>query len=205
MSKLRWILPILLVGLVMTGCRQQTQSAADANLDIALRLDPESPVVGQATLIVTVKDPSGNPVNDAKVSARGDMNHAGMVPVIKDAESSKDGEYTIPFEWTMAGDWTVEVTVEQADGTKVSKTFDESVAVNPEATETMNMDMSAEATETMNMDMTAEATETMDMGAEATETMNMEVTAEATEVMDMSSSDSMAAATPTPESSESSG
>ena len=182
MSKIRWILPFLLIGLVLAGCRQQTQSATDASLDIALRLDPEAATVGDATLIVTVKDSSGNPVNDAKVSARGDMNHAGMVPVIKDAASSKDGEYTIPFEWTMAGDWTVEVTVELKDGTKVSKTFDESVETSGEAG-SMNMDMSGEATETMNMDMTAEATEAMDMG----------------------SSDSMAAATPTPESSESSG
>ncbi|MBZ0302686.1 MAG: FixH family protein [Anaerolineae bacterium] len=150
------ILSALLVILALTGCRQQTQEAASANLQIDLRVEPEEPVTGDATLIVTVTDSAGNPVIATKVSARGDMNHAGMTPVIKDAEPSDGGEYSIPFEWTMAGDWTVEITVELADGTKVSQTFEESVASGP-GKDSMNMDMG-------DMDMTAEATEAMDMG-----------------------------------------
>ena len=62
------------------------------------------------------------------MAARGDMSHAGMAPVIASSEDDADGVYRIPFEWTMAGDWFVDVTVTLADGREVVQRFDLSVS-----------------------------------------------------------------------------
>jgi hypothetical protein len=130
MNRFRRILPLLLVLLMLLGCRQQTPDAAQTGLMIDLRVEPEDSTVGEATLIITVTDASGSPVNDASVSARGDMNHAGMVPVLADVDGGAAGEYTLPFEWTMAGDWFVEITVTLPDGTTAVQTFDRHVAAS---------------------------------------------------------------------------
>jgi hypothetical protein len=136
MRHLRWILLAASV-LLIAGCRQQTQNAA-AGFTIHLRTEPENPAVGESTLRIAVRGADGTPITHAKVSVRGDMNHAGMMPVLAAAERVENGEYVVPFEWSMAGDWMVEVTVELPDGIKESETFQQFVAVS-EATETMDM------------------------------------------------------------------
>jgi hypothetical protein len=117
-----WKLLTLMILSLLVGCRQQ--APPEASLQIDLRAEPEAVSVGDSMLIVTVLDADGQPVNDAKVTARADMNHAGMVPEIETVESGTDGEYTIPFEWSMAGDWIIEVTVELESGVSQSQTFD---------------------------------------------------------------------------------
>ncbi len=126
MQNWKWLTLLLL--LLLVGCRQETQTTDDNSLQIDLRVEPEAPIVGEATMIVTVRDANDQPINDATVTVRGDMNHAGMVPVIEVVESGTDGEYFLPFEWTMAGDWIVEVSVELPDDTVETQTFDLAVS-----------------------------------------------------------------------------
>jgi hypothetical protein len=161
MPKPRWTIALLILLTVLTGCRQQAQTTAD-NLTIDLRIDPDMPMVGDATLVITLTGADDQPVSDATVTARGDMSHAGMVPVIETVESGTDGVYELPFEWTMAGDWTVEVTVELANGETATQSFD--LSVEGEAMNMDNMDM--ESTEEMDMDMDMAATPTMEMADE---------------------------------------
>ena len=141
MNQLKWTLVIVFLLSFAAGCRQQAQTSA-SSLQIDLQVAPTTPAVGDASLQVTVKDANGQPVNDAKVSARGDMSHAGMVPVIQEVQGGTNGVYDIPFQWSMAGDWTVEVTVTLASGDTTSKTFDYSVAgaaMNMESTDEADM------------------------------------------------------------------
>lgn len=121
-------LTFLLVISMIGGCRQQTPTPnSDSDLNIALAVEPEPLVVGEATLVITVTDPSGAPVNDAQIAARGDMSHAGMAPVFGEVEGGTNGQYRVPFQWTMAGDWIVEVTVTLANGETAIKSFEASV------------------------------------------------------------------------------
>jgi hypothetical protein len=123
-KRLCWI---ALLALLIAGCRQQTTHST--SITMALSLEPEPPVVGAAEFRVSLTSADNLPITDATVTVRGDMSHAGMVPVIAKAERVEGVLYVVPFEWTMAGDWTVEVSAELSDGTTASQTFDYTVAV----------------------------------------------------------------------------
>lgn len=138
---------LMLIGiLVLVGCRQPAPpSAGDAGLQIGLTLEPDPPVTGAATLRVSVRN-GGQPVDDAKLNVRGDMTHAGMIPVIRDIDESADGVYVVPFEWTMSGDWIVDMTVTLADGQTVQQRAE--VTVAPGENEPENHDDHADHEET---------------------------------------------------------
>jgi hypothetical protein len=120
------ILAILLIGMLIAGCRQNN-IVTNTSVQITMAVEPATAVVGEATIVVTLTDEAGQTINGAQVTVRGDMNQAGMEPVIRDTSESADGVYRLPFEWTMGGDWIVTVTAELPDGTIAEETFELSV------------------------------------------------------------------------------
>ncbi|MDE2635536.1 MAG: copper chaperone PCu(A)C [Chloroflexota bacterium] len=120
-ANLRLLTGLALVLLVIAACRQQ-QPAAPA--DIQLELKASDTRAGETTLMLMVTDADGKPLsNPGTLSVRGDMNHAGMVPVFAEAEGATDGVFSLPFEWTMAGSWLVEASLTLPSGTVASETF----------------------------------------------------------------------------------
>lgn len=117
---MRWLIFTLLL-LTLTACRQQPP-ANTADLDISLTITPDN-LVGEALAVVTVRNRAGQPVDNARVQLRGDMTHAGMVPVIVETSTSADGRYELDFNWTMGGDWFVDVTVTLPDDTFARQRF----------------------------------------------------------------------------------
>jgi hypothetical protein len=116
--------------LMLAGCRQQAEPIANENVNIAVSFAPNELTIGASTVVVTLTDTAGNPINDATVNIRGDMNHAGMQPVIRDIEAGANGSYSTEYEWTMAGDWEVTVVVTLPDGTSAEQRFDYAVTGN---------------------------------------------------------------------------
>ena len=105
--------------------RRIVKDVSAEDVEIALAVEDENLSVGEATLVVTVTDEDDNPVTDATVEVRGDMDHAGMVPVIPEpVTENEDGVYRIPFEWTMGGDWIVIVEVTLTDDTVAAQEFE---------------------------------------------------------------------------------
>ncbi|MEO0560774.1 MAG: FixH family protein [Chloroflexota bacterium] len=158
----RSIIPLLIVLLfTVAGCRAANEPTepGEMGVEITLAVDPVEPTVGDATLLVTVQTADGDPINDAQISLRGDMDHAGMQPVNREVSSGEDGQYTVPFEWTMGGDWFVVVTATLADGTVVEQTFDYTVDGE------MNMDMGDEE-DMGDMEMSEDDEMDMDMSDE---------------------------------------
>ncbi|MGV2434509.1 MAG UNVERIFIED_CONTAM: FixH family protein [Anaerolineae bacterium] len=71
---------------------------------LILVMDSASLIVGETNLLVSVVDAEGKPVEGATVNVIGNMNHAGMVPVVvENITALTDGNYVVPFEWTMGG------------------------------------------------------------------------------------------------------
>ena len=99
--------------------------------DVVITLLP--PEAGAPYLKVSLHDAANSPITDAQVSLEGNMNHAGMVPVVSEpvsdnADGAADGLYQLPFEFTMFGDWIITVSVTTADGHTAST--DVNVSVN---------------------------------------------------------------------------
>ncbi len=81
-------------------------------------------LVGETRLLLRVSDRDGKAVsNPGTLSLRGDMDHAGMAPVLAEAERAVDGVFSLPFEWTMAGGWIVEATLTLPNGEVAVETF----------------------------------------------------------------------------------
>lgn len=129
---IRFTLLLLVLMMVLIGCRQEEAPADNPDINVEMRVEPDPPVVGDSTLYVTVTDAQGNPINDANVMVRGDMSHAGMVPVMRDVQAgAQGGVYEIPFEWTMGGDWFVDVTVLTAGGDSRQVRFEYTLPGDP--------------------------------------------------------------------------
>lgn len=122
---MRYILAFALVlfSLSLISCRGSAQSDEAPEVKITLTVEPQPATIGPATVIISLTNVDDDPINDADVRIRGDMTHAGMVPVLADTASSQDGVYKVPFEWTMAGDWSVTVMVVLPDGRAVTREF----------------------------------------------------------------------------------
>lgn len=118
---------LLLLFVLLAGCARASDRPDDSGVTITLETRPDPAVVGDATLIVTLADAEGNPVEDAALNVKGDMNHAGMVPVLAEATSGPGGVGELPFQWTMPGDWIVTVEAILPDGATVTRRFDLSV------------------------------------------------------------------------------
>lgn len=118
------IVLLALVALAVAGCRRSNATPGESDVDVTLDVQPDPPTVGQSTLVVTVADAGGNPIEGAALSVKGDMNHAGMEPVLREARTGPDGVAEIPFEWTMGGDWIVTLDVSLPGGDTFTRRFD---------------------------------------------------------------------------------
>jgi hypothetical protein len=119
------LLIIFSAALALTACQQPGDATpAPVDVRISMRVEPEPLAVGDATLIITLTDASGAPVDGAALNVHGDMDHEGMVPVIRETSDSANGEYRVPFEWTMGGGWIITVTVSLPAGGQLSDTFE---------------------------------------------------------------------------------
>jgi hypothetical protein len=124
LSPMLFLSLIIAAGLV-TGCGRVQTGGPEAATDITVNLaiEPAEPAVGPSQLVITLTDPTGQPINNATLEIEGNMTHAGMVPVLAEATAGQGGRYTVPFEWTMGGDWIVTVKAILPDGQAVSQEF----------------------------------------------------------------------------------
>jgi hypothetical protein len=112
----------LWVFLVLAGCRGGGGDLEDVTVDLALTPDP--PHIGPAMVVVTLSDSKGQPIHGAEMSLEGNMNHAGMVPVLVEASEVVPGQYEAALEFTMGGDWFILVQARLPDGRSLEHQVD---------------------------------------------------------------------------------
>ncbi len=139
---------LLAIVLLIAACGQQNAATpVPLDVDMTVRVEPEPLSIGEATLIVNLKDASGTPLENAVLQVHGDMDHAGMTPVDREVRESTNGEYLVPFEWSMGGGWIVTITARLADGREISEMFNFFVeAVSSESIINQNANADAEST-----------------------------------------------------------
>lgn len=127
---LGWRVALLLVllgttTLVLAGCQLQRGAAGAANVEVDLAVSPEPPAEGPATLTIDLRTEDGEPLIGATVRVEGNMSHAGMKPVLRDAVEQGDGRYAVEdFAFTMPGDWFIIVSGTLDDGTAFEERVD---------------------------------------------------------------------------------
>ncbi len=121
--------------MVGSGCARESRQDSSEAVQINLTTVPYPPILGQSRLVIQITDNEGLPVNDAGLDIKGDMTHAGMVPILaKTVGGGKEGFYNVPIEWTMGGDWIINVTATLPDGTAVRKNFELRVTLGDDET-----------------------------------------------------------------------
>ena len=112
---------LIIAMFLVAACRQRGFTATDIQFEMSV----SELIVGETTLLVSIKDEDGNFIqNPGRLSIRGDMDHAGMAPVFARADAPTDGVFTLPFEWTMGGGWIVEASLTLESGEIVKETFE---------------------------------------------------------------------------------
>lgn len=122
-----FLLPALLIlGLLLLGGCGRSQSAVPQTQDdyqVTFTTEPTQPLIGDGTVIITVKDKAGQPVDGARLAIEANMNHAGMVPVNAEASGGQAGVYRVPLKWTMGGAWYVDVKITTTGGQAIQRRF----------------------------------------------------------------------------------
>lgn len=114
----------------LAACRQSADpNAGTSGYVMTLAFEPAVPVAAPSVLSVTIHDAEGKPVDDATLQIRGDMAHAGMLPLLAAATGTGNGVYRTDFDWTMSGDWIVTIIATLPDGRLVTQEFPVTVAV----------------------------------------------------------------------------
>jgi hypothetical protein len=118
------------MSLIAACGRVDRQERGAATIELMGPLVP--PPVGAGRILLRLTDEAGEPIEDAHLAIRGDMSHAGMVPIVGTADQGEDGLYMIPVEWTMAGDWIITAEATLSDNSLVSRQFELSVSTQEE-------------------------------------------------------------------------
>ena len=114
MSRGVWVSLGILAVFALAGCRGDSGGVEDVVVQVEVTPDP--PFIGPAVVVVTLSDLEGQAISGATVSLEGNMNHAGMVPVLADAAEVGPGRYEAALEFTMGGDWFILAQVTLPDG-----------------------------------------------------------------------------------------
>jgi hypothetical protein len=115
------VLGVVPLAASLAGCGRRH---AGPSLDVSWSLRPQSPIVGSATLTVTIRDPTGALVKGARVRLEGHMSHAGMGPVLAAGVERTPGVYDVSFAFPMQGDWVLLVSAALADGARIERRID---------------------------------------------------------------------------------
>lgn len=111
----------LLFFLLLTLALACQKTAKPPDVTLQYELVPQPPRVGTATINLKLTDKSGGLVSGARVELEGNMSHAGMSPVSREAKEIETGKYRGTLELAMAGDWIVLVHITLADGQKLQR------------------------------------------------------------------------------------
>lgn len=111
----------LLSGIAMAGEYQVTKKVDD--LDVAVSIDKNPPVVGKNMMTIAVKDSAGKSVSDIKVRVDYSMPAMPGMPAMnyKSDAVPSGSDFTAPVDFSMSGAWNVAVKILRAGKTSTVK------------------------------------------------------------------------------------
>jgi len=106
------VLSVLFFGVVGVWFLSQQP---DATVRIGLTSAPFPLTVGSSTLLVSLTDAAGAPIDGATLTVTGNLGHQGMLPMTGRGNTMVNGVYPVRMSWSSSDDWLIDVTAVLAD------------------------------------------------------------------------------------------
>ena len=119
MRKLLFISSMVVLSVVLAACGGSATPDADSSakpVNIKVESNPTPAVVGDAELILTVTDASGNPIEGARVDVSADHTDMSGMGMSGAATDQGSGRYSINANFSMTGNWKLSVYVRNDAG-----------------------------------------------------------------------------------------
>lgn len=110
---------LLVAALLGTGCARQ--AAPPPEIALTHTITPWPLRVGQADVILHLKDSASKPVAGAHIALEQLMSHPGMAPELGEAREIAPGSYAGRLDLAMAGDWLVLAHITLANGQNLER------------------------------------------------------------------------------------
>jgi hypothetical protein len=104
------------------GCHKPPNSSSGVRVEF--QIEPKPVRVGPVVIRLTLTDARSHPVTGAQIGVEADMTHAGMSPVIAQANEVQPARYESHLSLGMAGDWVILLHGSLPSGEKLERQFD---------------------------------------------------------------------------------
>lgn len=97
------------------------------DLRVGVAMEPQTPRVGDNTVLLEITRPDGTPIDDASVTAFAEMAAMGAMPAMRapaDLQATGPGRFRGTVSLSMRGDWPLTVSIETPDGASRRLQFD---------------------------------------------------------------------------------
>src|SRR5271166_309640 len=115
---------VLVVVAVVVGIGCHRLPTTSSGVMVEFRINPKPVRVGPVVICLTLTDAGNHPVTGAQIAVEADMSHAGMSPVLAQANEVQPARYESPLSLGMAGDWVILLHGTLPDGEKLERQFD---------------------------------------------------------------------------------
>jgi hypothetical protein len=123
-------LPRRVIAALFALCCLGACQASARDVGITWTIEPARPAVQSvATVRFTLQNHRGEAIRGARLRLAAHMSHPGMTPLAAGVIDRGNGTYESRVELSMAGDWTLVVSGELADGRRITRQTE--VAVVP--------------------------------------------------------------------------
>jgi len=91
---------------------------------VDFQIEPQPVRVGPVVISIALTDADNHPVTGAQIAVEADMSHAGMSPVLAQANEVQPAHYETHLPLGMAGDWVIVLHGTLPNGEKIEQQFD---------------------------------------------------------------------------------
>jgi hypothetical protein len=127
MRKLVFVGLLVVISVLLAACSGSATPAQDGSakpVTIKVESNPAPAVVGDAELVFTITDASGNPVEGARVDVSADHTDMSGMGMSGAATDQGSGRYSINANFSMTGNWKLTVYVRNDQGLDYKEDID---------------------------------------------------------------------------------
>ena len=125
MRKLVFVGLLVVISVLLAACGgSATPDASAKPVNIQVESDPSPAVVGDAELVFTITDASGNPFESARVDVSADHTDMSGMGMSGAATDQGSGRYSINANFSMTGNWKLTVYVRNDQGLDYKEDID---------------------------------------------------------------------------------